>query len=226
MHRVPTSCLERFAPRDFAFIESVLLGERPEQRGHLQSLFDDPDSLVSVLEDERLFRAVIEMPYPISISPELYFFVLVRRNLAQAGIGDVHIADYVAATLAGHAVGHPMSGLPSRPEADFTYHVDFLEAMEGLSDYDRFFLQVQCGNHFLVLTGLFPKFLEHRSSRRGAPRVGYYEAVARNAFLSAGEHPLAEEFELRSLYPRLADRLQETRHALNRMAEDYLFLGT
>ena len=167
------------------------------------------------------------MPYPIGISPELYFFVLVRRSLVAAGIEEVRLADYVAATLALHALGNPMSGaIPDRPDLEFTYQVDFLEALEEANTYDRFFLQVQCGNQFLVLTGLFPHFIEHRASRRGAPGIDYYESVARSAFLSASEHPLANELDLSALYPRLADCLGETRHALNRMAEEYLFLGS
>ncbi|MCB1230762.1 MAG: hypothetical protein KDN19_10875 [Verrucomicrobiae bacterium] len=226
MHTVTTSCRERLQPRDFEFILDVMTAGRGG-RWQLESLFEDPDSLLAVLDHEQLVKAVLELPFPLAISPELYFFILVRRSLKHAGIDDVDIADYVAATLASHAGGNPLGTMKSdRPDADFTYHVDFLREFEGLSDYDRFFLEVQCGNHFLVLTGLFPKFLEHRADRRGAPGVGYYEGVARSAFLKAGGHPLADEFAVRSIYPRLAECFTETRRALNRMAEDYLFLGS
>ena len=98
--------------------------------------------------------------------------------------------------------------------------------MDALTKYDRFFLEVQCGNHFLVLTGMFPKFLAHRADRRGAPGVSYYESVAKNAYLAAGDHPLAHEFEVRSIYPRLVECFTQTRQALNRMTEDFLFLDT
>lgn len=226
MHTVHSTCLERLTPQDFAFIETVFFG-KPGNTGRqgLESFFEERNSLLAVLEEDKLFKAIIEMPYPLGVSAELYFFVLVRRSLTEAGIEDARIADYVAATLALHATANPMAGaFPDRPDTDFTYQMDFLEAMEGLSAYDRFFLQVQCGNQFMVLTGLFPKFLENRAHRRGAPGLRYYESVARQAFLSAGEHPLADEFDLRNLYPRLADCFNETRQALNRMADDYLFL--
>ncbi|MDF1658867.1 MAG: hypothetical protein P1U58_14725 [Verrucomicrobiales bacterium] len=228
MHTVSSTCLERLKPRDFIFIESVLLGpNRGSPDSALRSLFEEDSALLDLLEQDKLFQAIIEIPFPLSISPELYFFVLVRRSFNNAGITELRIADYVAATLAQHAMGSPMAdAIPGHPDLDFTYQVDFLEAMEEMNAYDRFFLQVQCGNQFLVLTGLFPKFLEHRASRRGAPGLSYYESVARQAFLAAGEHPLADEFELNRLYPQLADCLIETRHALNRMAEDYLFLGS
>ena len=226
MHTVHSTCLERLTPQDFLFIETVFSGNAGITRSPgLEAFFEERNSLLAILEEDKLFQAIIEMPYPLGVSAELYFFVLVRRSLTEAGIDEWRIADYVAATLALHATSNPMSGaFPDRPDVDFTYQMDFLEAMEGLSAYDRFFLQVQCGNQFLVLTGLFPKFLETRASRRGAPGLRYYESVARQAYLSAGEHPLADEFDLRRLYPQLADCFNETRQALNRMADDYLFL--
>lgn len=225
-HSVPTSCLNRFTPEDFVFLETLVFREQ-DQADKLTSLLEDPASLLAVLEHEEVFRKVVEMPFPLAISPQMYFFVLVRRSLVDAGIDEIKIADYVAATLAAHATGPTMIGDKSNhPGLDFTYHVDFVEAMEGLSHYEKFFLQVQCGNQFLVLTGLFPKFLEHRATRRGAPRLHYYEELARSAYLTAGDHPLAHEFDLRGVYPQLAGCLHETRRALNRMTEDYLFLGT
>ena len=169
---------------------------------------------------------MIELADPLSISPEFYFFVLVRHSLQNAGIEDIEIADYVAATLSEHARGKPL-GIRSakRPEADFTYHIDFIEELDGLSPTDRFFLHVQCGNHFLVLTGLFPGMLRHRAKRRGAPGVRYYEGVARSAFLAAGDNPVAEEYAVAEVYERLAGQFGKTRRALNRMAEEFLFLG-
>jgi len=224
---VPTSCRERLQPRDFEFITKVLAGG---DRGatFLAELFQEADSLAVVLDQDKLLRAVLELPSPLSISPELYFYVIVRRSLKDAGITDLEIADYVAATLADHAGGgrHSAPRGGDLPEAEFTYHVDFIEKMTDSSSTERFFLEVQCGNRFLVLTGLFPHFLTRRAARRGAPGLDYYEGVARHAFLVAGRHPLADEFAVREVYRRLGDCFTETRRALNRMAEERLFLGS
>ncbi|MCB1086918.1 MAG: hypothetical protein KDM63_07720 [Verrucomicrobiae bacterium] len=227
MHAVPTSCRARLQPRDFEFIVTALTGRSDRQADALKGMFEDPGGLTEILDQDRLVRAVLELPFPLAISPQLYFYVLVRRSLKNAAIDDVEIADYVAATLALHASGSPLGvSRGSRPETDFTYHIDFIEQMDGISDYDRFFLEVQCGNHFLVLTGLFPRFLEHRADRRGAPGLRYYEGVARQAFAVAGDHPLAAEFAVNEVYHRLADRFSETRRALNRMADEFMFLGS
>jgi hypothetical protein len=223
---VPTSCRERLQPRDFEFISKVLAGG-DRVATFLAELFEEADSLAVVLDQDKLLRAVLELPSPLSISPELYFYVIVRRGLKDAGITDLEIADYVAATLADHAGGgrHSASRGGDLPETDFTYHVDIIEKMTDASTTERFFLEVQCGNRFLVLTGLFPHFLTRRAARRGAPGLEYYEGVARQAFLIAGRHPLAEEFAVREVYRRLGDCFSETRRALNRMAEERMFLG-
>ncbi len=223
---VPTSCRERLQPRDFEFIVSALAGRDRGGEKFLAELFSEPDSLTAMLDQDRLVRAVLELPAPLSISPELYFYTIVRRSLKDAGIDDVQIADYVAATLAENAGGTRCRGNAGEmPDAEFTYHVDIIEKMSEASPTERFFLEVQCGNRFLVLTGLFPRFLERRAERRGAPGLNYYEGVARNAFLLAGRHPLAEEFAVREVYRRLGDCFSETRRALNRMADEMLFLG-
>lgn len=225
MNPVPTSCRARLQPRDFDFLSATLAGS-PEEQGFLTSLFSEPTALSAILENDRIFRAILELPMPLSVSPELYFYVLVRRSLKEAGIDDAEIADYVAATLADHAGGAlSRNSSPRLPDAEFTYHLDIIEKLADASPCERFFLEVQCGNRFLVLTGLFPRFLERRSERRGAPGLGYYESVARQSFRTAGLHPLATEYAVREIYGRLADCFTETRRALNRMAGDRLFLG-
>jgi len=217
------SCRDRLQPRDFHFLARVLTGR--DDPGGLEGIFLDPENFDLLLDDDKVFHAVVDPPGPLGITPELYFLVLVRKNLHRAGIHDSLVSDYVAGVLAGHAHGEPLAERRERnPGVDFTYHLDFLKDLEGAGNYERFFLQVQCGNHFLWLSGLFPQFLQHRSLRRGAPDLRYYESVARNAFLEARHHPLAVEFELDEVYRRLTDCFGETRQALNLLAENHLFL--
>lgn len=225
MQHLATSCLDRLTERDFRFIEEALTG-KTDPGDSLRWLFEDANTLPTVLESDSVFRRVVEVPFPVDISPQFYFYVLVRRALKDAGIDKIEIADYVAAALADNACGHSAApvGL-EKPDHEFTYHIDFLAACEAASAYDRFFLEVECGNRFLVLTGLFPAFLEHRANRRGAPSLDYYEEVARNAFVAAGSRPLADEFAVRTIYPMLAECFSETRRALNRMSEEMLFLS-
>jgi hypothetical protein len=224
MYHLHTSCLDRLSAHDFTFIEQVL-SKNQQQRGCLATLLQDPELLPKLLDLKSMFGAVLKSGSPVQISPELYFYVLVRRALLDVGIEEVELADYVAATLATRAAGHRVpSAKLDHVDLEFTYQVDFLSVMEGANDYERFFLEVECGNQFLVLTGLFPRFLEQRAIRRGAPGVSYYEGVVQSAFIAAGGHPMADEFALRTLYPRLAEKFPLMRRALNRLAEECLFL--
>lgn len=224
MRLVPQSCRTRLQPRDFKFIANVLTGTRAAETDAIFDLMSDPDSLNSLLDHKQLWNAILHLKHPVTITPELYFYVLVRQALLEAGIDHLELADYVAATLADHAMG--ASGQAGElPLNDAFYHVDFIEAMHSASPAEQFYLHVRCGNQFMVLTGLFPRFIAHREERRGAPGVRYYEGVARDSFRTAGSHPLASEFELNEVYQLLAEEFPQTRKVLNRLAQEYLFLG-
>tara|TARA_R110002096_G_scaffold173997_8_gene349625 strand:+ start:1576 stop:2139 length:564 start_codon:yes stop_codon:yes gene_type:complete len=184
----------------------------------------DSDSLNSLLDHKQLWNAILHLKQPVTITPELYFYVLVRQALLEAGIDHLELADYIAATLADHATGSSAhTGELSFNDA--FYHVDFIEAMHSASPAEQFYLHVRCGNQFMVLTGLFPRFLARREERKGAPGVLYYEGVARDSFRTAGGHPLANEFALDEVYHLLAEEFPRTRKVLNRLAQEYLFLG-
>jgi len=226
MRKVPVKCRARFQPKDYDFMASILSGGKPGSVETILNLAEDPELLDSLLEHEKLFSAIVSLESPVEISPEFYFYVLVRHVLRESQIDHLELADYVAATLADFASGEsPMR--PRRGEAftDVPYHIDFIEALNSASNYEQFYLHVKCGNQFMVLTGLFPRFLERREERRGAPGVRYYESVARDSFSAAANHPLASEFDLNEVYRLLAEQFPRTRLALNRMVREFLWLG-
>ena len=218
----PYGCRERLQERDFEFVVDVL--GQDDNNASLKTLFRDKTALNVILDQDEILSAILQLRYPLSISPELYFYVLVRHALKQAGIEEMEVADYVAATLAECAHGDPTRVLSNDSNTGFTYHVDFLKALDQASAYEQFYLQVRCGNQFMVLTSLFPRFIRHRRDIHGAPGVRYYEGVARQAFESASRHPLAEEFALTGVYETLSQVFPQARRALNHLAQEYLFL--
>ncbi len=224
MRTVPQRCRDRLTPHDFDFIAETLSRDSSDS-GLLFELMRDPDSLNGLLDHPQLLNAVLHLHQPITISPELYFCVLVRHGLKEAGIDHLDVADYVAATLAEHAGSGGKLHQGDFSLAHATYHVDFIESLNAATPYEQFYLHVHCGNQFLVLTGLFPRFIARREKRRGAPGVHYYEGVARESFRTAGGHPLADEFALSEVYQVLAEEFPLTRMALNRMAQEFLLLG-
>ncbi len=92
----------------------------------------------------------------------------------------------------------------------------------------KFHLQVAAGNQFLVLTGLFPTFISKRNERNercGAPDLEFYESFARRAFQGVADRPHARGNGPRQLMGDLAEVMPDARRSLNRVAEEFVFLG-
>ncbi len=222
--RVPqTGCWYRFKPADWRFIGDVLsLSER--NCNSLATLGDDPDAMRAIADQPRLFEALLMGQRAALVSPELFFFVVVRQTLKRIGVEEIEVADYMAVVCADF-------GVPTNPHADreqekaSLYSVDYLQALENAGSHERFFIHVQCANQFLVLTCLYPSFLHHRAERKGAPDVKFYDGVVMNHLEAAGRHILASEFALHDVLIKLAAAFPPVRRAMNYTLREYLHLG-
>ena len=96
---VKAECRDRLTSEDFDFIVSTL-GSDPIATQSILTLLSDTTTRDQVLDDKSLFRAIIDSPHDLRISPHLYFYVLVRRALLAADIDDRDLSDYVASMLA------------------------------------------------------------------------------------------------------------------------------
>ena len=218
---IPSS-RDRFSPADFSFLSQVL--SHGGERRHLWTLWEDPDALREMLDLKEVLRALLDSTAALSVSPAFYFYVLVRHSFLEAGITDPGMADYVAGVMVQRLAsdrGDPLRSLP----AGLTHAADFVAILESAHGRTRFYLQLEAGNQFLVLTGLFPGFLLRRCQRRGAPGVGFYEDFARRAFRDAADNRSAPQDAPRRLFGDLAEALPVARLSLNKMAEELVFLG-
>lgn len=216
-------CQYRFTSADWQFIiESLGLTDRGKEC--LASLCEDPDSVQSIVDHPKLFEAVAVRGATAMLSPDLYFFVVVRHTLKRIGVEEMEVADYLAVVCAQFGMP-PAAGRSSRAEMHSLYSVDYLEALSHARGPERFFLHVKCANQFMVLTCLYPDFLHHRAERRGAPDVDYYEGVVMSHLNAAGRHALAEEFELNAVLLKLSDAFPPVRRAMNHTLREYLSLG-
>jgi len=218
---IPSS-RDRFTSSDFSFLTAVL--SPGGERQHLWTLWEDPDALREMLDLKEVLRALIDSTSALSVSPAFYFYVLVRHSFLEAGIMDPGMADYVAGVMVQRLAsntGDPLRNLP----AGLTHAADFVAILESAHGRMRFHLQLEAGNQFLVLTGLFPGFLARRCQRRGAPGVAFYEDFARRAFRDAADNRSAPQDAPRRLFGDLAEMLPVARLSLNKMAEEFVFLG-
>ncbi len=223
MNIIRPMCRERFTAEDVDFVVGVLNADR-SQSSILADLLTDPDARDLILDDDRLLRAVLENIDCLQISSRLYFYVLVRRVLREAGIDDRTLADYVAELLTVFTSAHRSRNPLHNQTSPMNYVVDMMAAMQTAEPRERFLLRAHLGNYALFLAGLFPGHVRHRTARRAAPNLGYYEGVGQASYRIAGDHYLAEQLELGPVFRTLSDRFHATRLALNDLSDRLMWL--
>jgi hypothetical protein len=183
------------------------------------------ETLHAILDDPRVLRSLLESPTLLNVSPWCYFYVLTRHSLLRSGLDDITLAEYLGSVLAERVplgAGDTLGGIP----AGLASSVDFLAVIEQTTGRVRFEALVAGGNQFLILTGIFPEFIQRRAERHGAPGLQYYENVARASFCEAQEDPRAVRHGLKGVLGTLSEVLPEARRSLNRMADSLLFLAS
>lgn len=216
------SCRRRFTEADFDFVALALAPGGPSC--HLAKLWQDPDGLREMLDLKEVFCRLIDSPTTVRVSPRFYFYLLVRHTFLQAGLADAELADYVAGVMAKRVCTDAADPLQDVTRG-FTHAGEFLAFISPAKGRMRFHLQVAAGNQFLVLTGLYPQFLKRRSEKGEAPDLEFYEAFAQRSFRSAAANRLATDKASRNLLGALADAMPVARRSLNRVAEEFVFLG-
>jgi len=217
MLRSVASARAGFTPADMAYLEA-LHGDSPA----IRCLTEDAESLRELLDLPDLRRALLESPVALPVSPSLYFYVLVRHAFLDGGIDHADLADHVAGVLVDKLAG--VSRAPGGLPHWATHAVDFLALIRNASGLLRMHLEVAAGDHFLVLTGLFPGFLAERENRSGAPGIGFYESFGRQSYHRAACHGGISP-DTREIFGLLAEVFPLARRTLNRMREHCLFLG-
>ncbi len=221
---IQPNCRVQFTAEDVEFILSVL-GSKTGTAECLVKLLADEEARDLILDDEALFRALLEQRGCVRVSTHLYFYVLVRRVFKKSGIEDRQVADYVAEVLAEFSrTERTRCVVPGRPQP-MDYFFEMLSALQTADDHTGFCLRAHIGNHSLFLAGVFPERIRYRAECKGAPDLKYYEEVGRANYRVAGDHRLARKYDLAPVFSVLAERFQATRIALNEVADRLLSLG-
>ncbi|HEX5789901.1 MAG TPA: hypothetical protein VFY13_02060 [Luteolibacter sp.] len=208
-----------FTQADIRFIESL---HDPDSGGAIRSLAADPEALQAMLDLVEVRRALLESPVALPVSPSLYFFVLVRHALLEGGVDHLRLTDHIAGVLVDKLAwaSRGSGGLPTWT----THAVDFIALIREASGLLKVHLEVAAGDQFLVLTGLFPSFIDQRRERCGAPGIDFYESFGRRSYQMASSHQALGP-ESRELFGLLAEVFPIARRSLNKMRESCLFLG-
>lgn len=184
---------------------------------------EGPDALLDASELLERLLAVRTMLVP---SEALFFYVLVRHTLRQAGIDDREMADYLAAMLLDFGRRDRAWRVDWHDDQRHHYLTDIVMDLEASEGERRFRVMVHLGNYALWLAGLFPDYIAARQLRKGGPDVTYYDTLGRRGFGLASDHALADRYGLDGVLRTAAERFPSLRGALNGMSDRVFFPGT
>jgi hypothetical protein len=224
MNVIQPNCRVQFTAQDVEFVLEVL-GRGVGNADCLVKLLADEDSRDLVLDDETLFHALLERRGCLRVSSRFYFYVLVRHVFKRSDIHDRAVADYVAEVLAAFSDARRAECIIPGQQAPLDYFFEMISALQTADERTSFLLRVHIGNHSLFLSGVFPERIRFRAEARGFPDLHYYEQLGRTHYRLAGEHRLAQRYQLEGILKTLAERFQTTRRALNDMADRLLAIG-
>jgi hypothetical protein len=225
MKVIRPNCRSQFTAADLDFIASVSPARQGPSQGILR-LMGDRECLDMLLDQPRLFRAVLELRSCLSVSLHLYFYVLVRHALLREEIQDRDVADYVAEVLAEFSLLQRLRNPNPNDDRHLDYLHEMLAALERLEAEDRFAMQTHIGNYALFLSGIFPGHVQRRIDRRAAPGFRFYEELGASHFRMAGHHYIARRMDMVSIFMTLGRAFHITRLALNHLSERLVFLET
>jgi hypothetical protein len=219
---IKANCRERFTAADFDFVVKTL--SRSERDSvNLVELLTDSEARDSILDSPRLIESILAQDGTLGISPQLYFYVLIRHVLKSTGLNDRRVSDYLASLLETFSQTARMRSPADGNANPMQYVSDMLIALRNASPQQAFLIRAHVGNYSLFITGIFHETVERRS-QRGAPDVGFYEEVGRANYKAVATHRVAQSCELGRVFESLADGFREARLALNRLSDSLLHL--
>ena len=219
---ITPNCRERLTAADFDFISRTLAVGR-QNSASLAELLTDSETLDAILDNDLLFQAILEAGAPLRISPQCYFYILLRHVLKERGIRNRETCDYLASLLETFSRTERMRAPGGAGNGPQQYVSDLLLALMQASPTQTFLLRAHIGNYTLFITGIFHDRVEHRS-RRGGPDMDFFENVGAANYQTAADHSVARQHSLTRVFAELGERFHEIRLALNDTAERHLHL--
>jgi hypothetical protein len=217
---IAANCRDRFTAADFDFVLRTLADSGPNAVS-LSSLLTDPEARDAVLDHMALARAVLEKPESLHISPQLYFYILVRYVLKDTDLRERTLSDYVASLLEAYSQTRNLHCPADGQSGPIQYLSDMLIVLQNASPTQAFLIRAHIGNYSLFLAGIFHETIECRSLR-GGPDLGFYERLGSANYKALASHRTAKSAALSTLYGQLAEAFHELRLALNQISDRLL----
>jgi len=228
---IQANCRAQFTADDFSFVVRVLAKSQRDAVS-LVSLLSDEAERDAILDHDLIYDSVVDSVGCLQVSAAFYFYILTRRVLRRASLDERALTDYVAAVLLAFAKTSQLCapGVPGAPgdqnhtSRSFTYISDLMTQASKCPPEQAFVLRVHTANYALFLSGMFAERVHAHVQRRGAPSLGFYEAVGQSTYLSVADHPQARRTELQDIFRLLGGEFRRVRVALNTLADTLLHL--
>src|SRR6266511_4848003 len=137
MNVIQANCRVRFKAEDVEFVLATL-GPGTGSAESLVKLLADEETRDLILDDESLFRALLEQRGCLRVSTHFYFYVLVRHVFKRSGLEDRVMADYVAEVLAQYSrIENMRCVVPGMPQP-LDYFFEMLTALQTADDHTGF----------------------------------------------------------------------------------------
>ena len=219
---IKANCRDRFTAADFDFVVKALAASEKDSVS-LVDLLTDEEARDSILDHPRLFQTILEDGAPLTISPQLYFYILIRHVLKETGLNDRCMSDYVASLLETFSQTARMKSPADGRATPIQYVSDMLVALQTASPVQTFLIRAHVGNYALFIAGIFHGTVQSRAER-GAPDVSFYDGVGSANFKAAASHRVARSAALTGIYEQLAESFHDVRLALNRLSDSLIHL--
>jgi hypothetical protein len=224
---IQANCRAQFTADDFSFVVRVL-AKSPRDAVSLVSLLSDEAERDAILDHDLIYHSVVDQTGCLQVSAAFYFYILTRRVLRRASLDQRALTDYVAAVLLAFAhtsqLRAPGEADPDPTARSFTYLSDLIVQARLCPPEQAFLLRVHTANYALFLSGMFAGRVHSHVQRRGAPGLGFYDAVGQSTYLSMADHPQARRTELQAIFKLLGGEFRRVRVALNDLADTLLHL--
>ncbi len=184
----------------------------------------DEEGIDALLDDPRVLNALLTEPN-VALRPDVIFYVLVRQALLEGGIESRALADYATSLVIGFGRERRAYRVSENAEEEYRYLTDMVLQLEGAGERRTLLLSAHLGNYALWMAGLFPQHVAHRTQRRGAPPIGYYDQLGATGYRIASGMNGANDLGLDKIFADVAEHFRGVRVALNRVSDRHMWRG-
>jgi hypothetical protein len=222
---IQANCRAQFTADDFSFVVRTLAKSQRDAVS-LVSLLSDMEERDAILDHDLLYNSLVDETGCLQVSAAFYFYILTRRVLRRVSLDERALTDYVAAVLLAFSHVNQLRAPEEKnfTVRNFTYVSDVLLRLNTCSPEQGYALRLHLADYTLFLSGMFAERVHSHAQRRGAPGLGFYEAVGQSSYLTAARHPQSKRTDLQAIFEMLGSEFRRVRVALNDLTDTLLHL--